>query len=285
MSSYIAFDLDALNVCPQVGAACGLTPEQASHGLLQMWAFCFRRGVCVVEDVHLRGFFFGMEAGPALEAFGFLESSQDGWRVKGAERYLRVNEGRSRGGKIAAAKGNLKRGKQAPKRRGELETSSSSSPAPLQLLSSLSPTTEHRLPTTELKEGSTAPPAPPLRDAVDELRATWNLNKHPDMPEWRETGPDRRRTAKARLKERPLHEWLDVVQRIAASGFCRGLNDRGWRADPEWLLRPGTATKVLEGRYDDRAAVPKSRDWRSAVAAELRAEAAAQPQPAPEGAW
>jgi hypothetical protein len=41
------------------------------------------------------------------------------------------------------------------------------------------------------------------------------------------------------------------VKRIASSAFCTGTNDRGWRATPDWLLRPDTAAKVLEGKYDD----------------------------------
>lgn len=278
MSSYIAFDLDALNVCPQVGAACGLTPEQASHGLLQMWAYCFRRGTAVVEDVHLRGFFFGVEAGPALEAFGFLEGSQEGWRVKGAERYLRVQEGRSRGGKIAAANGNLKRGKKRPKPGGKLETSPSSSPAPLQLDSSLSPTTDDRAPTTEhlLKdpapEKSARPPNPrhtPLVAAlVEDFAAARGGAKY-----------GFKRGADA-----------DAVSWLLTQGTDEEIRSR-WRralALPKW---PGTASITgLRANWNELAAVaapalPKPRDWRSAVADELRAEAAAQPQPQPEGAW
>lgn len=63
----------------------------------------------------------------------------------------------------------------------------------------------------------------------------------------------RRRHIRKRLTERPLTEWVDVFQRINASAFCRGDNDRGWVADFAWVIgSPDVAVKVLEGKYDNR---------------------------------
>lgn len=57
--------------------------------------------------------------------------------------------------------------------------------------------------------------------------------------------------ARARLREQPdLAYWQTVIERIVASPFCCGENDRGWRADIDFLLRRGTHVKVLEGKYD-----------------------------------
>lgn len=63
----------------------------------------------------------------------------------------------------------------------------------------------------------------------------------------------------ARLKKVTLRwpecsepEWIETVQRIAKSDFCIGKNDRGWKADFDWLLQPGTRLKVLEGKYDNK---------------------------------
>lgn len=89
--SYIAFDLDALNVSTDVGAACGLPPEKITHGLLRLWAWCFRERRDDAEETHLRGFFGGPEAVTALEAFGFLVKRPGGsFLVRGAEKYLRI---------------------------------------------------------------------------------------------------------------------------------------------------------------------------------------------------
>jgi hypothetical protein len=67
-----------------------------------------------------------------------------------------------------------------------------------------------------------------------------------------------------------LAEWRLILGRINASPFCLGQNDRGWKADVEFFLRPDTATKVLEGKYDAKAgsapAAPRPSDdgWEAA---------------------
>jgi hypothetical protein len=44
----------------------------------------------------------------------------------------------------------------------------------------------------------------------------------------------------------------DALNRVAKSSFCRGQNERGWKADIDWFLKPDTLTKILEGKYDDQ---------------------------------
>jgi hypothetical protein len=57
-----------------------------------------------------------------------------------------------------------------------------------------------------------------------------------------------------RLSEQPVAYWEQVIVRIHASSFCRGVNDRGWVATFDWLVaNADNAIKVLEGKYDDRA--------------------------------
>lgn len=89
--------------------------------------------------------------------------------------------------------------------------------------------------------------------SVDRLKGIWNDNRG-KLSEWKLTNPAREKVALARLKELPLDQWVDVVKRVAASKFCNGVNDRGWRASPDWLLKPATAAAVLEGKYDDKGA-------------------------------
>jgi hypothetical protein len=120
---------------------------------------------------------------------------------------------------------------------------------------------EERVP---LSADADPPAATPLlrvvgkeRLAPEGLQALWNSDAHPDLPRWQELNEDRRKKARTRLKERPLdgpNGWREVIRRISASSFCLGKSERGWRADPDWLLKPGTAAKVLEGKYDDRKA-------------------------------
>lgn len=42
---------------------------------------------------------------------------------------------------------------------------------------------------------------------------------------------------------------IDAFHRAQASSFCTGSNDRGWRADFDWLMNENNLIKVLEGKY------------------------------------
>jgi len=99
------------------------------------------------------------------------------------------------------------------------------------------------------------------------LLEAWNTHTTPPIPRCRDVNGQRAIHAKSRLRERPLEEWVAVMQRIEASTFCRGENDRAWVATFDWLLRPDTATRVLEGKYDNRPVpvrkTPKEREAES----------------------
>ena len=61
------------------------------------------------------------------------------------------------------------------------------------------------------------------------------------------------KSLKARLRDSWWCEnWRSALDRGSGSAFLRGANDRGWIIDFEFFLRPDTATKILEGKYDDR---------------------------------
>lgn len=112
----------------------------------------------------------------------------------------------------------------------------------------------------------------PEGDKPSDLQALWNELAHPSLPRWREMTVKRRSWATARLRERSVDEYRPVLERINASAFCLGGNDRGWRADVEFFLRPDTPAKVLEGKYDARPGLhrgraPESaRDWSRPIA-------------------
>lgn len=62
------------------------------------------------------------------------------------------------------------------------------------------------------------------------------------------------KSAKARLKKKPdLEYWRQVITKMNLSLFLRGNGkDDGWKANFDFLIRPDTPTKVLEGNYDSR---------------------------------
>lgn len=70
--------------------------------------------------------------------------------------------------------------------------------------------------------------------------------------------PARFKTCRARWKEAeqrgvdPESYWVEVIQKLAASDFCNGKNDNSWVATFDFLLKPETQDKALEGKYDNR---------------------------------
>lgn len=96
--------------------------------------------------------------------------------------------------------------------------------------------------------------SPPAADASDRLVAFWNQHAHPKLARVRSMTSNRKTALRARLKEHQPEELEEAVRRLSASSFCLGGGAQGWVADLDWLLRPGTVAKVLEGKYDDRGA-------------------------------
>lgn len=97
------------------------------------------------------------------------------------------------------------------------------------------------------------PPHPPM-DVLYEMVAVWNeLVSDHNMPQVSKITPQRAIHMRARCKERwntdPVRQFRAYVTRICASPFLRGDNDRGWRADFDWALKPSNVLKVAEGRY------------------------------------
>lgn len=78
----------------------------------------------------------------------------------------------------------------------------------------------------------------------------------------------RRVALKLRLAEcGGLEGWRLVMDRVRASPFLRGENDRGWRAGLDFLLKPDSIAKLMEGAYDPAPAARQcTREPRSSLA-------------------
>jgi len=175
---YLALDLDAKRKCGMIARAIGLSPGEVCWGLLELWEFAWREKRSQVNGIELRACVGSHgELTAALEQFGFLESNAEGWRVKGADRYLVIREAQSEAGKKHA--GNLKRGAEKPARlagesRGSEEEPSRVSPGSTsgstrEAFPALTPSTEHRAP----KERISAPVKPPRQPSTAESLFGW----------------------------------------------------------------------------------------------------------------
>ena len=82
------------------------------------------------------------------------------------------------------------------------------------------------------------------------VRDAWNRLTRPPLPRCRHLTAARRAAARQRLKEYTLADIEAAIARIAASPFCRGGGRRGWVAGIDFLLRPNTVARALEGAFD-----------------------------------
>jgi hypothetical protein len=55
------------------------------------------------------------------------------------------------------------------------------------------------------------------------------------------------------IRQHGLPVLLEAIGRVEASAFCRGENERGWRADLDFLLQAKSFGRLLEGHFDNRA--------------------------------
>lgn len=56
----------------------------------------------------------------------------------------------------------------------------------------------------------------------------------------------------------PNEYWTNVIKRIAESDFCNGAGNSAWVATFDWLLKPDTHLRVMEGKYDNRIPMNKA---------------------------
>ena len=100
------------------------------------------------------------------------------------------------------------------------------------------------------------------RPAAPALLEIWNTNCG-SLPKANAVSGGRMTTWRTRWGDRPDEAyWVSVVQRLSKSSFCNGENDKGWRATIDFLLKPDTHLKTMEGKYDNGGtrARPKTRE-------------------------
>jgi hypothetical protein len=80
-----------------------------------------------------------------------------------------------------------------------------------------------------------------------------------DLPIARAITDQRRDRLRATFKRHGLDGWEAAMHALRKSGHCQGRNDRGWRADLDFLLQPASFVRLIEGRYEDRALAPRQK--------------------------
>lgn len=216
--NYIAFELKAIEVhAPAAARAAGVNEDRVFAGCVRTWHRCFSTKSDQVTRMELAGLFGGADLDTLIGALevAFLERHETHWRVRGAERYLRIKASQSAAGKAHA--GNLRRGK---------TPGSVPAPPPAHPETSSGSCTEHRTPNTEHREEKIPPP-----------QAAAVAEPHPPKP----------KKAKAEKPPDPRHAPL-VAKLTEASQRIRGVpyafTPRDARAVSD-LLPKGTDEEIL----------------------------------------
>jgi hypothetical protein len=96
-----------------------------------------------------------------------------------------------------------------------------------------------------------------------ELIEEYNLICGEKLPKAIQITAKRKRAIKARLKTYSREQIIKVFSLANESNFLCGDNDRGWKADIDWLLNENNMIKVLEGRYTNNSNSKPKNSWHS----------------------
>lgn len=94
---------------------------------------------------------------------------------------------------------------------------------------------------------------PSLPEIRNQITSFWNETTPDSIPKIIKLSKTRIEKLNIRLKEQPdIVTWKKAIRRISVSDFCKGENDRGWKASFDWLIQnEETILKILEGKYDN----------------------------------
>jgi len=89
------------------------------------------------------------------------------------------------------------------------------------------------------------------RVSVKDIVEAWNeLAEAKGLAKVVKVTDTRRKQIQARIKEYEPDDWSKALTAIYKSKFLCGENDRGWKADFDFLLQPKSFVKLVEGAYD-----------------------------------
>lgn len=109
------------------------------------------------------------------------------------------------------------------------------------------PDTDQLAGTTDIRTGTREEKSP---CPYDSFRDTYN-NICTSLSSVRILTDKRKKAIKAFLKDFTAEQFREICTKANANAFLTGQNDRAWKADFDFLLRPDKAARILEGGYDN----------------------------------
>lgn len=89
----------------------------------------------------------------------------------------------------------------------------------------------------------------PVKQAFDEWNAMASRN---GLPFAKQLDDARKASIRTRLSVAGLDGWREALSAVEASAFCRGENDRNWRADLDFVCQAKSFRRLREGAYADK---------------------------------
>jgi len=95
-------------------------------------------------------------------------------------------------------------------------------------------------------------------ELAQQIMTAWNLMaEKAGLPNVHSMTSERMRHVKARSQDKFwLENWRAAIERVPASPFRLGQNDRQWLANIDWFLRPNSVTKIIEEPLPPRKTKP-----------------------------
>lgn len=250
-----------------LGELTGFGKYDARGRLIGLWSDCIQqtRDVRTAEEIDNLTGWFNPEKGSFADLLvraRLADAVEGGYRVRGVRDRMKwlveLRAKRRAAASIGGKKGAQAAGRGKDGRFGARPKSTEQTPEPAEQVLGVEPSKHRAKPSgsvsvsgSEEKEGKSVPRADAREATLPRLARIWN-EACGDLPKVLRCSGGRRRHAENRWREDPDEDfWRGVIARIRASSFCTGGNARGWRADFDFFVRPDTANRVLEGKYDD----------------------------------
>lgn len=102
-----------------------------------------------------------------------------------------------------------------------------------------------------MKEDESLKPGSKLAEWCQKIEVAWHKTKLPKIANWSSLRKDK---LSERLRNPYFQEnVLTAIEKMGASSFCNGKNDRQWKATIDFLIaNDNNFVKALEGKYDNR---------------------------------
>ena len=209
-----------------------LLGDGALHALVRFWRYCQKQWI---ENKMIPKKFFSSAFKKELLECGFAIEDGDGIMCVGADKHFgwlkqKIDAGR-RGGIVRSEQ--MRHKVQAVPKRSLSEPQA----VPTPQSQSQSQSQEENIVSRKSKE-------------THQLLKLWNQHMVPQFAPVRGCSAARLQRARSRWRDHPIDSfWIELFDKIKANKFLSGNNDRGWKANFDWLIRPDTVDKVLEGSY------------------------------------